>query len=337
MAHTGILLVNLGTPDSPEIGDVRRYLNEFLTDARVIDTPWLSRQLLVRGVIVPRRVRESAKSYRAIWTEKGSPLMFYGKTVQSQLQEALGDDYHVELAMRYQHPSIDEALNRMCGRFEKLLILPLFPQYASATTGSVHQKVMELISRWEVIPETLFIQSYYNHPSFIEALAAIAASYPLDHYDHILMSFHGLPKRHLQKADPNNHCLIKKECCQTLCSANKQCYSAQCYATAHALAKKLNISNDRYSVCFQSRLGKEPWMQPYTSDQLAAMVAQGHKKILVMSPAFICDCLETIQEIAVEYHHEFIALGGESLELMHGLNDHPLWIDALKTIIIERE
>lgn len=336
MPPTGILLINLGTPDSPQKRDVKRYLNEFLTDGRVIDLPWLSRQLLVRGVIVPKRVRESSRSYQAIWTEEGSPLMCYGIALQNKLQAALGEKFHVALAMRYRNPSIDAVLKGMEGRFERLIILPLFPQYASATTGSVHQRVMENLSQWEIIPETTFINSYYNHPALIEAFCAIAQNYPLDTYDHILMSFHGLPERYLKKADRNSHCLAKKECCQKLCDLNKQCYSAQCHETARAIAEKLGIPKEHYSVCFQSRLGKEPWIQPYTSDQLKTMIAKGCKKILVMSPAFACDCLETIQEIGVEYNHEFKTLGGQKLDLMHGLNDHPLWIKALKTLVMEK-
>ncbi|MCI5053164.1 MAG: ferrochelatase [Simkaniaceae bacterium] len=311
-----LLLVNLGTPKSPSNQDVKSYLHEFLLDPRVVDLPWIKRQLLVRGIIVPRRYRESASSYRAIWQEEGSPLLVYGKQVQGLLQKKLGSEYRVELAMRYGSPSIPSAL-KPC---KELTVLPLFPQYASATSGSVQQKVMESIQGWQTIPKLKIIDHFYDHPKMIEAFAARAPK-NLDSYDHILFSFHGLPVRQLKKAH--------KECKMcTTCSNN--CYYPQCYATAKAIAKRLNTEN--YTVCFQSRLGKDPWIQPYASDVIEECAKKGMKNLLVFSPAFICDCLETIFEIGVEYQKEFQDLGGESIDLVPGLNDHPLWIEALAEI-----
>lgn len=312
---TGVLLVNLGTPASPAPKDVYRYLIEFLTDKRVVDEPWLKRQLLVRGLIVPFRYKESAASYRAIWTEKGSPLMVYGRETKNLLQERLGGAYHVELAMRYQNPSLQEGLKNLIKKeVSELIVLPLFPQYASATTGSVHQRIMELLSKEKIIPKTTFINSYPDHPKMIDAFAAVASTRDWRDYDHVLISFHGLPERQLI---PNS----------------KFCYSAQCRRTAQALIEKLQIPEGRYTVCFQSRLGKQPWIQPYTSDCIKRCADLGHKKILVFCPSFVCDCLETIHEIGVEYAEEFQGYGGTSLQLVEGLNSHPKWIDALEDIV----
>ena len=333
MSVTGILLVNLGTPHSPDSLDVFRYLNEFLTDARVIDYPWLIRQFLVRGLIVPLRFRQSAKQYQCLWTEQGSPLLIHSKNVQTDLQRLLGEKYKVVLAMRYQTPSIESGLKelQMAGA-QEIIVFPLFPQYASATTGSVHQKVMDCLKSWQVIPKLTFINSYHDHPALIEAFCARAREQDISSYDHILFSFHGLPERHIRKADPTKTCL-KSDCCQKTCQNQSFCYKAQCYATARAIAKELAIKQTDYTVCFQSRLGKEPWIQPYTLETIEQCAVQGNKRLLVFSPAFVCDCLETTYEIGSEYAKEFCLRGGEKLQLIQGLNNHPLWIKAIKNII----
>lgn len=331
---TGILLVNLGTPDSPRPKDVFRYLNEFLTDGRVIDTPWLSRQLLVRGLIVPSRYRQSARLYQSIWTEEGSPLKVYGRRVEEALQKHFGKEFCVKLAMRYQNPSLPEVLEGL-KEVSHLVVLPFFPQYASATTGSVHQKVMEVVSGWDRIPKITFINHYFRHPAMIKAFCAVAQPYSLENYDHVLFSFHGLPQRQVCKADPGAHCLKKEDCCRKLSKANQECYSAQCYATAYALVEALGLREEQYSIAFQSRLGKEPWLQPYASEVIAELARQGKKRVLVFCPSFVCDCLETISEIGVEYDAEFKHAGGESLTLVPGLNDHPEWIRALAKIVGE--
>lgn len=326
----GVLLVNLGTPLSPKRRDVFRYLIEFLTDGRVIDSPWLKRQLLVRGVIVPFRYKQSAEQYGQLWREEGSPLLFHNEQVQRKLQHVLGHDYHVVLAMRYQHPSIAEGLEKLRKEeVDELMILPLFPQYASATTGSVYQKVMKEIQYWQIFPKLVFINHFFDHPTVIDAFCARALQYSVSSFDHVLFSFHGLPERQLRKA--NEGCL-KFHCCER--GQNCSCYKAQCFATAHAIADQLNLTEKEYTICFQSRLGREPWIQPYTSDVLHACTKQGHKRLLVFSPSFVCDCLETTYEIASEYQREFKQLGGEELQLVEGLNDHPLWIQALQQIIL---
>jgi protoporphyrin/coproporphyrin ferrochelatase len=335
ISKTGVLLVNLGTPDSPGVRDVYRYLIEFLTDKRVIDLPWILRQLLVRGRIVPFRVRQSSNFYKKIWTKEGSPLFVFGKKLKENLQQELGSRFVVELGMRYQNPSIEKSLeNLLKAGIDKLLVIPLFPQYASATTGSVHESVMNSLSKYTVIPKVTFVDQFATHPGFINAFKAVGQTYDIKSYDHVILSFHGLPQRQIKKADRFGHCL-KKECCQSICSSNQSCYSAQCFASAFAIAKELKMAKDQFSVCFQSRLGSDPWLQPYTSTIIHDLAKQGKKRVLVFCPSFVCDCLETIYEIGVEYNKEFQEAGGEHLELVTGLNDHPLWVSGLKSMVLE--
>lgn len=333
----GILLVNLGTPDSPSVADVRKYLREFLMDPRVIDINAIGRTLLVKGIIAPFRGPKSAKAYKAIWTDAGSPLMVYGVKVKELLQNKLGDEYYVDLAMRYQNPSIESVLNNFYERkIFDIKVIPLFPQYASATTGSVHEKVMEIVSKWQIVPKIDFVNSYYEHPKMIEAFASIGKSYNPEEYDHVLFSFHGLPKRQLRNADPSkSHCQKVDKCCESITENNKYCYSAQCYQTAYRIAEKLNISQSKFSICFQSRLGRDPWITPYTSEVIEELAKKGKKKILVFCPAFVADCLETIYEIAEEYQEEFESFGGEKIQLVNGLNDNPIWVEALSELAIE--
>ncbi|MBC8985909.1 ferrochelatase [Pedobacter sp. N36a] len=335
MGKKGILLVNLGTPDSPEVSDVRTYLDEFLMDERVIDISAFQRTLLVKGIIVPFRSPKTSKLYKEIWDENGSPLLYYSKIQAAMLQEKLGDEYQVELAMRYQNPSIASGLDRLkAGLVESIQVIPLFPQYASASTGSVIQKVMELVSRWQTVPPISFINSFHDNELMIDTFAENAQKYQPESYDQILFSFHGLPERQLKKCDhTGQHCLKKENCCSTLTDVNKFCYSAQCHDTARLIAKRLNISAEKYSVCFQSRLGKDPWVQPYTSDVLKELAEKGKKRLLVFCPAFVADCLETLYEVSVEYHEEFRALGGEEVQLVASLNDDPKFIEALVEMV----
>ncbi|MDQ7947715.1 MAG: ferrochelatase [Pedobacter sp.] len=331
MSKKGILLVNLGTPDHPDVPAVKRYLDQFLMDERVIDIPKFNRTLLVKGIIVPFRSPKTAKLYREIWSEKGSPLLHYSKIQAQLLQEHLGTDYQVELAMRYQHPSIENALQKLKANLvESIKVIPLFPQYASASTGSVIQLVMELVSKWPTIPPVSFVNSFHNNRQMIEVFAENARKHDIQSYDHVLFSFHGLPERQLLKCDhTGNYCLKVENCCDSLNDTNKFCYSAQGHDTARLLAKELGLPREKYTVCFQSRLGKEPWVQPYTTDVLKKLAAEGKKRLLVFSPAFVADCLETLYEITVEYHEEFRSLGGEHVQLVESLNDHPKFITAL--------
>ena len=331
---TGILLVNLGTPDSPKTADVRKYLLEFLTDGRVIDIPFIPRQLLVRGIIGPFRAPKSAKTYKEIWDkEKGSPLMYISEELRDGVAQELGEGYQVELAMRYQSPSVESVLEKFKGKpLKKLRVIPLFPQYASATTGSVHQEVMRIVSQWQTIPDVQFVNSYHDHPGMIDAFCERGRQYELSDYDHILFSYHGLPERQLVKADPGNHCAQSEDCCFHLTEKNYYCYGAQCYATTEAIASQLDIPAQKRTTTFQSRLGKQPWKRPYTVDVLEELASKGVKKILVFCPAFVADCLETIFEIGVEYEEDFLKWGGEKLTLVEGLNTHPTWVKAMADI-----
>lgn len=332
MNKKGVLLVNLGTPDSPSYGALRRYLNQFLTDRRVIDLPWLFRNMLFKGIVVPIRSGKVSKLYQRLWTPDGSPLKVYGERVAQGVGQELGDEYIVELAMRYQNPSIESALLSLRDQgVSEIIIFPLFPQYASATTGSVHEEVMRIMSRWEQIPNLRLINSYYDHPDVIKLYADRARLHDLDSYDHFIFSFHGVPQRYLKKE--NNHCQCNVECCQNMVSANQFCYSAQCHQTAKAIAKELNISEDKYTVSYQSRFGPEEWIQPYTDVVIEEQLEHGHKNLLVFSPAFVADCLETTIEIGYEYKEEFIEAGGERLDLVESLNDDPRWIAAISEIV----
>jgi ferrochelatase len=336
MAKTGILLVNLGTPNSPSTPDVRRYLTQFLTDGRVIDIPWLPRQLLVRGIIGPFRAPKSAATYREIWMPEGSPLMVYGQRLLTKLRARLEPEIPVELAMRYQQPSIEAGLKRLGQRgVERYVVFPLFPQYASATTGSVHEEVMRILSRRQGIPEVLLIGDYPDHPGFIQPFVAAAREHNLADYDHVLFSYHGLPKRQIRKGDDHGVCQFGA-CCNQLGPQNRLCYRAQCLATTRALVRELGLQEGRYTTCFQSRLGRDPWIEPYTSDVLEKLAHAGVKRLLVLCPAFVADCIETIDEIAVEYAEEFREAGGETLTLVESLNDRDTWVDGLCQILQDK-
>ncbi len=328
---TGILLVNLGTPDAPTRPAVYRYLKQFLLDPRVIDINPLARNLLVRGIIAPFRSGKSAKAYQSLWTEAGSPLKYNGLRLAQMVQERLGADYHVELAMRYQSPSIDSAIDRlMAAKVSKIVVFPLFPQYASASTGSVFEEVMRVLSTKQLVPSVDFISAYSTWEPMISLFVQNSRQYDLASYDHILFSYHGLPQRQIRKGDDFNHCLQSADCCQTLTPTNQFCYSAQCYATTRAIVAQLGLRPDQYTVCFQSRLGNDPWVQPYTVKVIEQLAKEkGVKRMLVFCPAFTSDCLETTVEVLEEYQEDFEKWGGEHLDLVESLNDAPEWADAI--------
>lgn len=333
MGRKGVLLVNLGTPDSPTYGGLRRYLNQFLTDRRVIDLPWLFRNMLFKGIVVPIRSGKVSKLYQKLWTPDGSPLKVFGERVSSGVQDRLGDDeYVVELAMRYQNPSLKSALLKLRDKnVDEIIVFPLFPQYASATTGSIFEEVMKILAKWEQIPSVRLINSYYDHPDVVRLYADKARKHNLEDYDHFIFSFHGVPKRYLKKE--NNHCKCDTKCCQKIVDANKFCYSAQCHQTAYAIAKELGIPSDKFTVSYQSRFGPEEWIQPYTDKVMEEQLENGNKNLLVFSPAFVADCLETTIEIGYEYKEEFVEAGGERLDLVESLNDDPRWMDAITSIV----
>ncbi|MBX9853449.1 MAG: ferrochelatase [Cytophagaceae bacterium] len=334
---TGILLINLGTPDSPETGDVRKYLREFLMDRRVIDIPYLNRFTLINFVIVPLRAPKSSKVYKELWDEKGSPLLYYGLELKDLLQKALGNNFQVAFGMRYQSPSIESAMEELEGKgLDKILVIPLFPQYASASTGSAIEKTMEIIKSWEVIPEIKFISNFLDHPLFIKTFAAIGKKYlDKENYDHYIFTYHGLPERQIKKASVQSYCQLNDVCCSKYHSKNKYCYRAQCFETTRLLVKELNIPEGKYTVAFQSRLGKNPWIKPYTDEIIKDLAKKGVKSVLAFSPSFVADCLETTIEGGVEYRNLFKEHGGERWQLVESLNVHPMWVECLKEISLK--
>jgi len=333
-AKTGVLLINLGTPDSPSVKDVRKYLFEFLNDPRVIDIPAVARFFLVNFIIVPFRVSKSAKRYKELWKEDGSPILFYGRSVQKKLQQVLGDNFDVELAMRYQNPGLDEVLSQMeKNNYDKIVIVPLFPQYASATTGSIIEKVMKIIRKWFIIPEIKIISQFYDNEDFLDTIVEKAKKYNLNDYDHILFSYHGLPIRQVDKVYGDGTLCEEHNCESEINENNPHCYKATCYATTRLLVEKLNIPKEKYTVCFQSRLDKN-WLEPFSDKVVIEQAKKGVKKLLVFSPAFVADCLETTVEIGAEYQKLFEEHGGEKIQLVESLNDHPLWVETLKNIVL---
>jgi ferrochelatase len=333
----GILLLQLGTPDSPSVSDVRKYLTEFLNDPRVIDIPWLARKLLVNFIIVPFRAPKSAKVYKELWKYGNgkSPLMTYSLSLQKKLQEKLEPIAQVELAMRYGNPSTEFVLEKMRkANYDKIIVVPLYPQYASASTGTALEKVMKIISQWHVIPELSIISQYWNNEGYLNAFAEIGKKYNHIEYDHVLFSYHGLPERQVDKVYEDKQC-SKHNCEHEINQENKFCYKATAYATSRELAKRLNIPEEKYTVCFQSRLDSK-WLRPFSDEVVEELAKKGAKKILVFSPSFVADCLETIIEIGFEYQEIFEKHGGEKVQLVESLNDHPLWVDTLYNLIRDK-
>ncbi len=330
-----VLLVNLGTPDSPSVSDVRKYLTEFLNDPRVIDINAAGRFMLVNGIIVPFRAPKSAKLYQHIWTSSGSPLTIHTKNLAEKVQKALGDEYMVEWAMRYQNPSLKSVLNRIREKKpSELIILPLYPQYASSSTGSTAEHILKELAGWEVIPSIKIINKFYDNPHYIKALVKSAEGYDLNAYDHIIFSYHGLPERQIKKAAAHygdNSCHFGN-CCDAITEKNQYCYRANCFETTRQLVKHLNIPNGKYTTSFQSRLD-DAWLKPYSDKVIEDLPKLGAKKVLVFSPAFVADCLETIHEIGTEYDEIFREHGGESVTLVKSLNDSDIWVNAIKEMV----
>ncbi|WP_347159582.1 ferrochelatase [Pontibacter chitinilyticus] len=331
----GVLLVNLGTPDTPNTPDVRKYLREFLLDKRVIDIPAAARYALINGIIAPFRAPKSAKIYKQLWTDRGSPLLYHGLDLQQKLQEKLGAGYHVAFGMRYQSPSIKGALEELREQsVERIIVLPLFPQYASASTGSVQDKVMELVKDWWIIPDIKFISSFCDDSGFIHAFAELGKQHMAqDDYDFVVFSYHGLPERHILKGSDHGYCQLGA-CCNTYNKRNKYCYRASCFETSRLLAAELGLRENQYTVAFQSRLGKDPWLKPYTDLILKDLPAKGIKKVLAYSPAFVADCLETTIEVGEEFKHLFLEAGGEKWQLVESLNSNPMWVEAVKEMVL---
>ncbi|TXC81774.1 ferrochelatase [Luteibaculum oceani] len=334
-ANKAVLLVNLGTPKAPTVGKVRKYLSQFLNDPRVIDINPVGRAVLVNGIIVPFRAPKSTKIYKELWTEEGSPLIIHGEKLKEKVQQQLGDEYVVELAMRYQEPSIPKVLEKIKSyNVKEILVLPLFPQYASSSTGSAIQAVMEVIKNWWVIPELKIVSQYFDRPDYIEAQAEAAAAYNHEDYDHVLFSYHGLPVRQVDKVYNEGLC-SDHHCEDAYDRENQFCYKAACFETTRLIANRIGIPEEKYTIGFQSRLDKK-WLTPFSDELVEEFAKKGHKKLLVFSPAFTADCLETTIEIGDEYDEIFKENGGEHLQLVPSLNSNPKWVDTVCNIIKER-
>jgi protoporphyrin/coproporphyrin ferrochelatase len=332
---TAVILANVGTPDEPTVPAVRRYLFQFLNDRRVIDLPWLLQKFLVNVIIVPFRAPKSTKLYQMLWTAKGSPLLTISVDSLEKLQERLGENYEVFVGMRYQNPSLKTTLQTIKEkRFDKIVVLPMFPQYASSTAGTIAQLVNTETAKWNVIPELTIISQFYDHPGFVKAFAAQIKKYKPEEFDHIIFSYHGLPFSQTDRVHPaiktvNCNCEIEMP------EHGRFCYKATCYETTRLLAKELGLPKSAYSVAFQSRLTKN-WLKPFSDKEVIKLAKEGKKRVLIAAPAFIADCLETIVEIGVEYQHLFEENGGEKIQLVESLNTNDDWIETLAELVTSK-
>ncbi len=335
MAKRGVVLLNLGSPDSTEVKDVKKYLTQFLMDERVIDYPWIFRKILIGGIIVPTRSPKSAEAYKKVWTDEGSPLVVITGQQKKALQQQV--DEPVEMAMRYGNPTMKTAFDKLVQRvegLEEVLAIPLYPHYAMSSyeTAVEHARAVHKQNNYNF--NLSFLQPFYNEAHYIDALAEAIRPYLDKEYDQILFSYHGLPQRHMTKADPTNkHCLKVENCCEVPSPAHATCYRHQCWTTTQLIKDKLSIPADKVGFSFQSRLGREEWLKPYTAMRLEELPKEGVKKLLVVCPAFVSDCLETLEEISMEGKTEFRHAGGEEFTFIPCMNVQPKWIEALQTYV----
>ena len=329
---TGVLLVNLGTPDAPRVPEVRRYLAEFLSDPRVLDIHPIARWLLLHAVILRTRPRASAAAYAKVWTEQGSPLLVHSLALRDAVREALGAGYRVELGMRYGNPSIAAGLDALIAAgVSRILAWPLFPQYAEAATGSAVARIEEILEQRPAPPPLQILGDFYDAPGFLDAVAEVARPALADFdADHVLFSYHGLPERQIRALDASGaHCFASDDCCERIVAENRRCYRAHCFATTRGLQARLGLDPKTSSLSFQSRLGRTPWIRPYTDEVLPELAAQGVRRLAVLCPAFVADCLETVEEIGIRGRDQWQELGGEALRLVPCVNAHPAWVAAV--------
>ena len=332
----GILLINLGTPDSPSVSDVRKYLREFLMDEYVIDLPYLTRWFLVNVIIATFRAPKSAKVYKELWTERGSPLLYLGLDVKNLLQQKLGDEYIVEFGMRYQNPPIKSALERLKKEgVTDLKVIPMYPQWASSSTKSSIEKVKSELQAINYTPNIHFIENFVENKLFIDAFAELGNKYwKTQSFNHVVFSFHGVPERHILKDSDGDYCKLG-DCCKKYNSKNRLCYRAQCYETARLIAKEMHLQENEFSVAFQSRLetrARDPWLKPYTDLVVEELAKKGVKNVLAFSTSFVADCLETTIEVGEEFKEIFEENGGEKWQLVESLNTSPKWIECLEDL-----
>jgi ferrochelatase len=329
----GVLLVNLGSPDSPDVQDVRRYLREFLMDGRVLDVAYPVRFAIVHFAILPRRPGRSAEAYEKIWTDNGSPLVVTSRKVGRQLRDRL--ELPVEAAMRYGNPSIETVIRNLASEsVTDLFVIPMFPHYAMSSYETAAERVRSVTARLAPEISLGMMDPYFDHPAYVEALVASAAPYLSAEFDHLLFSFHGIPERHLTTKNPKG-CLLMRDCCAQSDPAHTKCYRAQCFKTVERFVNLSAVPNGKYSVAFQSRLGREPWLKPHTDAVIPALARRGVRKLLVICPSFVADCLETLEEVALRGRDSFQAAGGPELSLIPCLNEHPLWLSALEQFVKE--
>lgn len=332
MRKKGILLINLGTPDRPDPKSVYCYLKQFLNDPRVIDLPNIIRWVLTNLIIVPFRYKKSAEAYQQIWTDEGSPLLTHSIQLKDALARQLGVDYQVELGMRYGNPNLPSIIDKI-KTCEQLFVIPLFPQYSSAATGSAIENLLSLLSKQWNLPELYIKKDFYDHPGFIAAYTdVIKKTIYKKNIDHIVFSYHGLPERHITKSDCHAIC-GHTDACPKIDTANAYCYRAQCYRTSVLLAESLQLRQDQYTVAFQSRLGRTPWIKPYTDLILPTLYQKGIKNLALVCPSFVADCLETLEEINIRARADWLALGGSEFIFVPCINDHPVWVSALADMI----
>ncbi|MGQ1891901.1 ferrochelatase [Thermophagus sp. OGC60D27] len=335
MTKKALLLANLGSPNSFKVGDVRKYLREFLMDERVIDLPFLPRWLLVNGIIAPFRAPRSAKKYQSIWTEEGSPLIVLTQKLVEKVAHAT--KLPAYMCMRYGSPSPREAFEKIVAEtpnVEEVVLFPLYPHYAMSSYETAVEHVKETWQKGNYNFRLKIVDPFYNHPLYIKALSGTIHPFLKDQFDHLLFSYHGIPERHILKSDPTgHHCLKVQDCCQTSSEAHQFCYRHQVFETTRLVAKELNLSDNQYSISFQSRLGNDQWLGPATADMLSLLPSKGVKNLLVVTPAFVSDCLETLEEIRQEGRETFIAAGGETFRHIPCLNLNDDWVRAIAKMI----
>ena len=332
---SAVLLANLGSPDSYEVGDVRNYLREFLMDERVIDIPNLLRTILVKGIIVPFRAPKSAAKYKTVWTENGSPLIHISKQVQAKLQSEL--QLPVELCMRYANPTPQVAFARLSQSnpdLEEVIFVPLYPHYAMSSYETAVEQVKKIHQDGKYSFRLKVISPFYNDQKYIQSLANSIKPFLEKPFDHVLFSYHGIPERHVKKTDSTKtHCLMKADCCNLNSAAHRTCYRHQVMVTTQLTANALGLPKEKFSVSFQSRLGADAWLKPSTAKQLSLFPKQGIKKLVILCPAFVSDCLETLEEIQMEGRETFMETGGEEFTVIPCLNDRDEWIEALAELV----
>lgn len=335
MAKKGILLINLGSPRSTAVEDVKEYLDEFLMDEKVIDYRWIFRALLVQGIILKTRPAKSAEAYKTVWTDEGSPLIVITKKIQKKLQNLV--DVPVEIGMRYAEPSIETGIRNLVEKgITEIVLFPLYPQYAMSTTETVIEKAEEIRKKKFPGVRINYVQPFYNRDLYTDCLAESIREKLPENFDALLFSYHGVPERHIYKTDPTKTCNMNDCCYKDTHPSHSFCYRHQCFNTTESVIRKLELPKDKVIVSFQSRLGKDKWIEPYTDHTLETIPGRGIKNLAVVCPAFVSDCLETLEEISVEGKEQFMEAGGENFTYIPCLNDEDRWIEVIRTLCEEQ-